>query len=49
MQTPLDQASPLDEVKMIFDPNSGKLVVTVPKKRFIASIPFDWIESPRVF
>ena len=44
MQTPLDQASPLDEVKMIFDPNSGEFVVAVPKKRFVASIPFDWIQ-----
>lgn len=39
-----DSTAVSGEVRMIFDPHAGELVVTVPKKRFIASIPFGWIQ-----
>lgn len=44
MQTPLDTTSQFAEVRMVFNPDSGELVVSVPKKRFIAPIPFEWIQ-----
>ena len=34
------------EVRLTFDRHSGTLLSTTPpKKRFIASIPFDWIQA----
>ena len=32
------------EVRLTFDQQTESLVVAVPKKRFIASIPFGWIQ-----
>ncbi|MQU58549.1 hypothetical protein GHO26_12240 [Pseudomonas helleri] len=47
MNMPHDSHRPgerLEEVRMNFDPQVGAFVVAVPKKRFIAPIPFDWMQ-----
>ena len=38
-------SEPVQEVRLTFDRHSGTLVPTPSKKRFIASIPFDWIQG----
>lgn len=37
-------AAQVEEVRMVLDPHTGKWVETAAKKRFIASIPFGWIQ-----